>query len=136
MKIQQDAIKYDNLCNVLITSRVQFNLILLEISTLSFAGNTIKTYSKFLLKIIIIIIIIIIVIIIIIMFCFLFENFYTIHTKFNEGISTLNFIIYMKLNTYIYIYIYIYIYMYIYTYTYMYIYIYIHMYIIKIIMKK
>ena len=111
---------------MLITSRVQLNLILLEISTLSFAGNTIKTYSKFLLKIIIIIIIIIIIviiIIIIIMFCFLFENFYTIHTKFNEGISTLKFIIYMKLNTYIYIYtihIYVYIYIYIYIYTYVY----------------
>ena len=118
MKIQQDAIKYNNLCNVLITSRVQFNLILLEISTLSFAGNTIKTYSKFLLKIIIIIIIII-VIIIMIMFCFLFENFYTIHTKFNEGISTLKFIIYMKLNIYIYIYtIHIYVYIYIYIYIY------------------
>ena len=130
MKIQQDAIKYNNLCNVLITSRVQFNLILLEVSTLSFAGNTIKTYSKFLLKIIIIIIIII-VIIIIIMFCFLFENFYTIHTKFNEGISTLKFIIYLKLNTYIYIYT-----IHIYVYIYIYIYIYIHMYIIKIIMKK
>ena len=32
--------------HVLITPRAQFNLILLEISTLGFAGKTIKTFSK------------------------------------------------------------------------------------------
>ena len=34
--------------NALITPRAQFNLILLEISTMGFAGKTIKTFSKFL----------------------------------------------------------------------------------------
>ena len=36
------ARRYNNLRNALITPRVQFNLILLEISTLGFAGKTIK----------------------------------------------------------------------------------------------
>ena len=42
------ARRYNNLRNALITPRAQFNLILLEISTLGFAGKTIKTFSKFL----------------------------------------------------------------------------------------
>ena len=40
--------RYNNLRNTLITPRAQFNLILLEISTLGFAGKTIKTFRKFL----------------------------------------------------------------------------------------
>ena len=42
------ARRYKNLRNVLITPRAQFNLILLEISTLGFIGKTIKTFSQFL----------------------------------------------------------------------------------------
>ena len=41
------ARSYNNLRNGLITLRAQFNLILLKISTLGFAGKTIKTFSKF-----------------------------------------------------------------------------------------
>ena len=41
------ARRYNNLRNVLITSRVYFSLILLEISTLGFAGKTIETFNKF-----------------------------------------------------------------------------------------
>ena len=40
------ATSYNNLRNALITPRAQFNLILVEISTLNFAGKMIKTYSK------------------------------------------------------------------------------------------
>ena len=42
------ARRYNNLRNALITPRAQFNLILLEISTMGFAGKTIKTFSKIL----------------------------------------------------------------------------------------
>ena len=42
------ARRYNNLRNTLITPCAQFNLILLEISTLGFVGKTIKTFSKFL----------------------------------------------------------------------------------------
>ena len=42
------ARRYNNLSNALITPRAQFNLILLEISTLGFAEKTIKSFSKFL----------------------------------------------------------------------------------------
>ena len=41
------ARRYNNLRNVLITSRVYFSFILLEISTLGFAGKTIETFNKF-----------------------------------------------------------------------------------------
>ena len=41
------ARRYNNLRNVLITSRVYFSLILLEISTPGFAGKTIETFNKF-----------------------------------------------------------------------------------------
>ena len=41
------ARRYNNLRNVLITSRVYFSLILLEISTLGFAEKTIETFHKF-----------------------------------------------------------------------------------------
>ena len=41
------ARRYNNLSNVLITSRVYFSLILLEISTLGFAEKTIETFNKF-----------------------------------------------------------------------------------------
>ena len=40
------ARRYNNRRNALITSRAQFSLILLEISTLGFAGKMIKTFSK------------------------------------------------------------------------------------------
>ena len=40
--------RYNNLRNALIIPRAQFNLILLEISTLNFAGKMIKTFGKFL----------------------------------------------------------------------------------------
>ena len=42
------ARRYNNLHKALITPCAQFNLILLEISTLDFAGKMIKTFSKFL----------------------------------------------------------------------------------------
>ena len=42
------ARRYNSLRNTLITHRAQFNLILLEISSLGFAGKTIKTFNKFL----------------------------------------------------------------------------------------
>ena len=42
------ARRYNNLRNALITPLVQFTLILLEFSSLGFAGKMIKTFSKFL----------------------------------------------------------------------------------------